>query len=41
MKELQTIHGATFIVDDEDYEKAKEYNLNFQIKKFIYPLISI
>jgi len=25
MKELKTIHGVTFIVDDEDYEKAKEY----------------
>jgi hypothetical protein len=25
MRELKTIHGETFIVDDEDYEKAKEY----------------
>jgi len=25
MKELQTIHGETFLVDDEDYEKAKQH----------------
>ena len=25
MKELQTVHGETFLVDDEDYEKAKQY----------------
>ena len=25
MKELQTIRGITFLVDDEDYEKAKQY----------------
>lgn len=25
MKELKTIHGETIIVDDEDYEKAKQY----------------
>ena len=25
MKELQTLRGITFIVDDEDYEKAKQY----------------
>ena len=25
MKELQTIHGETFIVDDEDYERAMQY----------------
>jgi hypothetical protein len=26
MKELQTVRGITFLVDDEDYEKAKHYN---------------
>jgi len=25
MKELKTIHGETILVDDEDYEKAKQY----------------
>ena len=25
MKELKTIHGETIIVDDEDYEKARQY----------------
>jgi hypothetical protein len=25
MKELKTIHGETMLVDDEDYEKAKQY----------------
>ena len=26
MKELQTIHGKTILVDNEDYEKAKQYS---------------
>ena len=31
MKELQTIRGETFIVDDEDYEKAKQYRWTVRV----------
>ena len=32
MKELKTVHGETFLVDDEDYEKAKQYQWMIKVK---------
>ena len=32
MKELKTIRGETFLVDDEDYEKAKQYKWRIKSK---------
>ena len=33
MQEIQTIHGETFLVDDEDYEKSKQYRWTVSIHK--------
>lgn len=33
MKELKTIHGETLLVDDEDYEKAKQYRWTIKFDK--------
>ena len=39
MKELQTIHGETLLVDDEDYEKAKQYRWKRQAGKQVITII--